>query len=111
LLLSRLRPDAMQRNGRTWIYQATTGPKVFKEEEVLLLNLIDPSDDEGGISPMTAAMTPIDQGNLARMWNRNLLQRDARPSGILRFAPGQGSSPNERDAAAQEFMEKFGGST
>ena len=63
---------------------------------ILHLTLFHPLDDHYGLSPMSAAATPLDIHNAASAWNKALLDNAARPSGALVFAGGGGASLSDQ---------------
>lgn len=93
IALNNLRPDLVKlKNKRDpdkgYIY--TPDPdkpedtRLYRPEDVLALHIIDPLDEFSGLSPIQVASLTIDQGNYSRIWNKNLLQNNARPAGLLR---------------------------
>ena len=81
--LNVLRPDLVKiipgprRSVRGYEYTVDEAKNIvekYKAEEVLHINLIDPSNEFGGVSPAHAAARSIDLNNHARLWNDAKIQ-------------------------------------
>ena len=70
---------------QTWRADPDTGASA-----ILHIKTFHPLDDFYGMSPIEAAATAIDQHNGYGAWNMSLLQRGARPSGAMVYAPKNG---------------------
>jgi HK97 family phage portal protein len=118
-----LRPDRMSvEMGRTglpkaWTYKKGNLSHVYTMNEIdgsgpiRHLKLFNPLDDVFGMSPLQAAALSIDNWNQQGNWNLNLLQRGARPSGVLTAPDGQTLTPEQRNALKQDIQECYTGST
>jgi HK97 family phage portal protein len=71
-------------------YVVGTGPdeEHLAPEDVLWIKLPHPTDPWQGLTPLEAAGMAIETDILARKYNRNFLQNDGRPSGILAVKGG-----------------------
>ncbi len=100
-------PEAYEYNvsGQTtrWRADPVTG-----DSAILHIKLFHPLDDWYGMAPLEAALLSIDQHNAAGAWNQALLNRGARPSGALVFAPKEGPSTlsDEQMRRLREEMEQ-----
>lgn len=89
------RPDLLKikrdANGYIVNYQYDTGTvKIdIDKNDVILLRNPDPRDPIKGLSMISVVKTTADISEMAKLWNFNLLQRDARPSGIITDKEGR----------------------
>lgn len=76
---------------------------------ILHLRLFHPLNDWYGLAPLEAALLAVDQHNAAGAWNQALLNRGARPSGALVFAPkdGPASLSDDQMQRLREEMEQL----
>lgn len=124
--LFTLRPDRMKvLPGETGIpkaYRYTVGGKhidfdvdpITGTGECLHVKSFNPLDDWYGLSPIEAAAYSIDQHNEAGQWNTALLQKGARPSGALVYAPKDAKqddvlSDKQRESLKSEIEGVYGG--
>jgi HK97 family phage portal protein len=113
--LRNLRPDLVKpvlNKKRTevlsWKYNFDTpDEQTFEAEDVLPLYLFNPKDEWEGFSPISAAANVVDQSNLSRDYNAQLLVNSGRPSGILRSST-EIDEETEAEIRA-EFREKHQG--
>jgi HK97 family phage portal protein len=75
-------------------YVVGTGPDEdhLSPEEVLWIKLPHPTDPWQGLTPLEAAGLSIETDIMARKYNRNFLQNDGRPGGILGVKGGMEES-------------------
>lgn len=108
-----LRPDLVSKKNENdsesdWLYRPTGKPvETYAYADVRPLRLLDPLDDEKGLSPLQPAALTIDQANTARKWNLSLLRKDARPSGLLKskmYVP-----PELQKEILEQFMSRVSG--
>jgi HK97 family phage portal protein len=107
--LINLMPDRVKRNknGTGWLYG--DDPQSIPEEDMLHLNFLDPLNEDGGLSPIEVASMQIDQGNSARLWNRNLLRQGARPSGMIKTKMSM--SPEHKQDMLNSFLDRVAGAS
>lgn len=105
--LINLMPDRVKKNkyGPGWTYGDDMQP--IPDEDMLHLNLLDPLNEDGGLSPIEVASMQIDQGNSARVWNRNLLKQGARPSGMIKTKMSM--NHEQKQDILNSFMERMVG--
>ena len=79
-------PNADKRNGlvKEYIYRAEGYDKVIKAKNILHLKRHNPLDDLYGLSPIQVAGMAIDQNNLTKNWNIDILKNGGMPSGYLK---------------------------
>lgn len=80
--------------------------------EILHLKTFNPTNDWYGLSPLDAAAMSVDIHNDALTWNKVLVQNDARPPGVLTYAPKDGSNiltDDQRDRIVEELEQKYAG--
>lgn len=83
------------------------GRVIFEPHQMMHGKFWHPTDRWYGLSPIRAAIEPIDGHNAARGWNVALLQNDARPAGFL---SAEGIDEVEQDRLEEKLLEKwFGG--
>lgn len=77
----------------------------------LQLRLFHPLDDHGGFPPLAAAAMALDLHNAAARWNKALLDKSARPSGALVYAPKDGGhlTPDQFERLKVELEEGYSG--
>lgn len=102
-----LQPDKVRKaeNGNGWYY--ANDPQMIPSEEILHLNLLDPLSEDGGLSPLEVSAIQIDQGNSARLWNKNLLKQGGRPSGMVKSKTSM--QPEEKEKILNSFMSRVAG--
>jgi len=105
--LVNLMPDKVKKNNRGagWLYG--NDPVPIPDEDMLHLNFLDPLDEDGGLSPLEVSSMQIDQGNTARIWNRNLLKQGARPSGMIKTKMSMNS--DQKQDILNSFIERMAG--
>jgi len=74
---------------------------------ILHIKNFHPLDDWYGMAPLEAALVSVDQHNAAGAWNQSLLNRGARPSGALVYAPKDGSAAALADDQLQRLREEL----
>lgn len=117
-----LRPDRMiLQMGRfglpsKWTYKFGSLEKVFEMNPatgagpIRHLKLFNPLDDIWGMSPLHPAAKSVDQFNHQGSWNLSLLQRGARPSGIITPSADISLTPEQRQALNEDLRRCFTGS-
>jgi HK97 family phage portal protein len=117
--LQALRPDRMRMvpgpDGWPAAYVYTVGGRSRRfacgeggMSPILAMTLFHPSDDHGGLPPITAAASALDIHNAASAWNKALLDNAARPSGALVFA-GASLSEAQFDRLKGELESNYQG--
>ncbi len=121
--LYALRPErvTVEADGQGWpvgyLYRAGTTlqrfPAVTAGERPGLLHIrsFHPLDDHYGLGCVGAAGAAVETHNAASVWNKNLLDNAARPSGALVYDPGDGSTltGEQFDRLKAEMTEGFAG--
>ena len=112
-----IRPDLLKlergENG-TVAYQYRTSPeekpsRSYPASDVTSLLVLDPTSDMKGLSPISVASVSVEQGNSARLWNKNLLSNSARPS-VMLIGKGVGNlGIEERERIETKFESRFSG--
>ena len=118
-----LRPDRMRvvagSDGWPLAYDYTAGGKTTRLRQdtapvpdVLHMALFHPLDDHYGMGPLEAAQTSLDIHNAAGLWNKALLDNEARPSGALVYSTAGGNLTAEQfDRLKTELEEGFSGAS
>ena len=78
---------------------------------LLHIRSFHPLDDHYGLGCLGAADAAVETHNAASVWNKNLLDNAARPSGALVYDPGDGAtlSPEQFDRLKAEMETGFSG--
>lgn len=77
-------------------------------EEMIFLRFFDPSSEYCGLSPVQVAGLTIEQGNASRIWNKNLLHREARPSSLIK-SKFNFMNKEQKEEFVNDIMSRFGG--
>jgi HK97 family phage portal protein len=73
--------------------------------DILHLKTFNPTNDWYGMSPLEAAAMSIDIHNDTLRWNKSLIQNDARPPGVMVYAPKNGPDTLGDDQRADIIKE------
>jgi HK97 family phage portal protein len=98
-------------SGRTisaYRYYAGVNSMDFAPEIILHQKFFHPLDDFWGLSPVQVAALVIDGDNAAALWNKKLLENDARPAMGL-VVKGAISDPAVRERLKKELEERYSG--
>ena len=68
---------------KSYIYNFNGEEKPISSDKILHLKLFDPDDDFFGMSPIQAAGMSVDQNNLSKSWNIDILNNGGMPNGSL----------------------------
>ena len=101
-------PQARKRAGepRVYVYRPEGGQEQrFTAEQVLHIKAGGTGDE--GTAPALAAAEAINQNNLARLWNSDLLSNSGRPSAIGKWTGAYELDEAQMQAKAQELASFF----
>jgi HK97 family phage portal protein len=85
---------------KEYIYEVNGLKRIIPADKILHLKYNDPDDDFYGFSPIKAAGLAIDQNNLAKGWNIDILNNGGMPNGSLSTSDGL-TEDQFRDVEAQ----------
>lgn len=86
--------------------------EITGKSAILHLQTFNPTDDWYGLSPLEAAAMSVDIHNDTLGWNKAMVQNDARPPGVLTYAPKEGPdllSDDQRERILEELEQRYSG--
>jgi len=106
---SRLVAYKYRSGNREQIFQIDPVSRISR---VLHLRSYNPSDQQQGLTSLTAAAKPINLHSKIMDWNKSLLKNAIRPSGALIFQDGNGYLTDEQfERLQQQFYDNFSGAS
>lgn len=108
---NRVQPERADGRGKILRYKISHGTqhRFLMPEQVIRWVMLDPLDEQRGLSPLTPAAAEVDLEARARGWNRALLKNSAVPSSTFTVPAEKKLSEIERRSLRSSLQEGFSG--
>jgi HK97 family phage portal protein len=95
---------------RGYVYIGPQGEKIpLQLDEVIALQLVDPTDTLGGVAPTQPLMTDLESARMTSEFRRNFFKNSANPGGIIELDSDANLTDDEFEELSERWAEQHRG--